>query len=46
MKEIKDEIRKELAVLKDMINDLEILVEDRFQAGTSADTEELKSAVG
>uniref|UniRef100_M1DCZ3 Integrase core domain containing protein n=1 Tax=Solanum tuberosum TaxID=4113 RepID=M1DCZ3_SOLTU len=42
-KELKDEMRKKLVVLKDMMDGLENLVHDRFQAAGSVDTEEFKS---
>uniref|UniRef100_M1DF10 Integrase core domain containing protein n=1 Tax=Solanum tuberosum TaxID=4113 RepID=M1DF10_SOLTU len=42
-KEIKDEVRKELAFLKDRLDGLENLVQDQFQAAGSVDTEEFKS---
>uniref|UniRef100_M1DK09 Integrase core domain containing protein n=1 Tax=Solanum tuberosum TaxID=4113 RepID=M1DK09_SOLTU len=42
-KEIKDEIQKELAVLKDRMDGLKNLVKERFQAAGSIDTEEFKS---
>uniref|UniRef100_M1DGV6 Integrase core domain containing protein n=1 Tax=Solanum tuberosum TaxID=4113 RepID=M1DGV6_SOLTU len=41
--EIKDEVRTELAVLKDRLDGLENLVQDRFQAAGSVDIEEFKS---
>uniref|UniRef100_M1DJP8 Integrase core domain containing protein n=1 Tax=Solanum tuberosum TaxID=4113 RepID=M1DJP8_SOLTU len=41
-KEINDELRKELAVLKDRMDGLENLVQDQCQAASSVDTEEFK----
>uniref|UniRef100_M1DSN7 Integrase core domain containing protein n=1 Tax=Solanum tuberosum TaxID=4113 RepID=M1DSN7_SOLTU len=43
LQEIKDEMQKELAVFKDRMDDLENLVQDRFQAAGLVDTEEFKS---
>ena len=42
-KEIKDKVRKEMVVLKDRLDGLENLVQDRFQATGSADTEEFRT---
>ncbi|KAH0661285.1 hypothetical protein KY284_026216 [Solanum tuberosum] len=42
-KEINNEMRMELAVLKDRMDGLENLVQDRCQAAGSVDTEEFKS---
>uniref|UniRef100_M1DVF2 Integrase core domain containing protein n=1 Tax=Solanum tuberosum TaxID=4113 RepID=M1DVF2_SOLTU len=42
-KEIKDEMRTELSVLKNRIDGLENLVPDRFQAAGSADIEEFRA---
>uniref|UniRef100_M1DRY0 Putative plant transposon protein domain-containing protein n=1 Tax=Solanum tuberosum TaxID=4113 RepID=M1DRY0_SOLTU len=42
-KEIKDEMQKEMVVIKDMMDGLEILVQDRFQAVGSVDNKEFKS---
>lgn len=39
-------MQKNLAVLKDMINGLDILVKDRFQVASSVDTKEFKSSIG
>ncbi|KAH0650091.1 hypothetical protein KY284_030003 [Solanum tuberosum] len=40
-KEIKDEVRKELAVLKDRLDGLENLVQDRFQAPSTQSIDDL-----
>ncbi|KAH0682804.1 hypothetical protein KY285_020320 [Solanum tuberosum] len=42
-KEIKNEMRKEMAILKDRMDGLEILVQDRLQGSDSVATEEFKS---
>uniref|UniRef100_M1DKB4 Putative plant transposon protein domain-containing protein n=1 Tax=Solanum tuberosum TaxID=4113 RepID=M1DKB4_SOLTU len=42
-KEIKDKMRNELSVLKDIMDGLENLVQDRFHAADLADTEEFKA---